>query len=78
MTILPTCASSSISARWSVAPQSLRTCPAAAELYADNIWPDSPASYRSVFTTYYEALEALGRSLMRIFALSLGMPGTFF
>jgi isopenicillin N synthase-like dioxygenase len=52
--------------------------PAAAELYADNIWPDTPANYRSVFTTYYGALESLGRSLMRIFALSLSMPETFF
>jgi len=50
----------------------------AAELYADNIWPDTPANYRAVFTAYYQALEGLGRSLMRIFALSLAMPETFF
>jgi isopenicillin N synthase-like dioxygenase len=52
--------------------------PGAAELYADNIWPDTPANYRPVFTAYYQALEALGRSLMRVFALSLAMPETFF
>jgi isopenicillin N synthase-like dioxygenase len=52
--------------------------PGAAELYADNVWPDTPANYRAVFTAYYQALEALGRSLMRIFALSLDMPETFF
>jgi isopenicillin N synthase-like dioxygenase len=52
--------------------------PGAAELYADNIWPDTPANYRAVFSTYYQALEGLGRSLMQIFALALGMPETFF
>ena len=52
--------------------------PGAAELYADNIWPHTPTNYRAVFTAYYLALEALGRSLMRIFALSLAMPETFF
>ena len=52
--------------------------PEAADVYADNIWPDTPASYRTVFTRYYQALESLGCSLMRIFALSLGMAETFF
>ena len=52
--------------------------PGAAELYAENLWPEVPASYRAVFTAYYQALEALGRSLMSLFALSLGMPERFF
>jgi len=52
--------------------------PGAAELYADNLWPDSPADYRPVFSTYYRTLEALGYSLMRVFALALGMPERFF
>jgi isopenicillin N synthase-like dioxygenase len=52
--------------------------PGAAELYADNIWPDAPASYRSVFTAYYQALESLGQSLMRVFALALDVPEGYF
>jgi isopenicillin N synthase-like dioxygenase len=52
--------------------------PGAAELYADNIWPDTPPSYRPVFTTYYRALESLGQSLMRVFALALDVPEGYF
>jgi isopenicillin N synthase-like dioxygenase len=52
--------------------------PGAAELYGENIWPGTPASYRPVFTGYYEALESLGRSLMRMFALALDMPEDYF
>jgi isopenicillin N synthase-like dioxygenase len=52
--------------------------PGAAELYAENIWPDTPASYRPVFTNYYQALESLGRSIMRVFALALDMPERYF
>jgi len=52
--------------------------PEAADLYAENIWPETPADYRSVFTDYYWAMEALGGSLMRVFALALEMPETYF
>lgn len=52
--------------------------PGAAELYAENIWPDTPANYHTVFTAYYQALESLGRSLMQVFALALDMPERFF
>jgi isopenicillin N synthase-like dioxygenase len=47
--------------------------PGAAELYADNIWPATPATYKPVFSTYYRHLEQLGADLMRIFALALGV-----
>lgn len=50
----------------------------AADLYAENIWPETPAAYRPVFTAYYTALEDLSRSLMRIFALALDQPEHFF
>lgn len=52
--------------------------PGAASLYADNVWPETPAEYRPVFSAYYRSLESLGRSLMRIFALALDAPETFF
>ena len=50
----------------------------AAALYSENVWPDSPVEYRPVFSAYYRSLESLGQSLMRIFALALGMPETYF
>jgi isopenicillin N synthase-like dioxygenase len=52
--------------------------PGAADLYAENIWPAEPAEYKPVFMEYYHAMESLGRSLMRIFALALDEPETFF
>jgi len=52
--------------------------PGAADLYVENIWPDTPADYRLVFTDSYKAMEALAGSLMRVFALALEMPETYF
>lgn len=52
--------------------------PGAAALYAENVWPETPAEYLPVFTAYYKSLESLGRSLMRIFALALDAPENFF
>jgi isopenicillin N synthase-like dioxygenase len=52
--------------------------PGAAELYAENLWPDTPAEYREVFTATYQALENLGRTLMRLFAVALDVEERFF
>ncbi len=52
--------------------------PGAADLYADNIWPETPADYKAVFSAYYSAKESLGQSLMRIFAIALALPETYF
>jgi isopenicillin N synthase-like dioxygenase len=52
--------------------------PGASELYAENIWPQAPAIYREVFSSYYTALEKLGGTLMRLFALALGVDQGFF
>lgn len=52
--------------------------PEAKFLYAPNIWPDAPAEFRPIFTAYYQVLEALGRDLMRLFALALDADETFF
>jgi len=52
--------------------------PGAAPLYAENIWPDVPADYREVFTTAYRALERLGGTLMRVFAVALEVDEHFF
>lgn len=52
--------------------------PGTADLYAENIWPQTPPTFRPVFTAYYAALEDLSRSLMRIFALALDQQERFF
>ena len=52
--------------------------PGAAELYTENLWPDTPAEYREVFTTAYRSLESLGGMLMRIFAVALDVDEHFF
>jgi isopenicillin N synthase-like dioxygenase len=50
----------------------------AAALYAENIWPDAPAEYREVYTAAYRALEGLGATLMRVFAVALDIDERFF
>src|SRR5688572_16182352 len=50
----------------------------AARFYAPNIWPDRPQQYRCVLTEFYRAQERLARDLMRIFALALALPETWF
>jgi isopenicillin N synthase-like dioxygenase len=52
--------------------------PGAAALYAENLWPDTPAAYREVFTAAYRSLEGLGGTLMRAFAVALGVDEHFF
>jgi len=52
--------------------------PGAAALYAENIWPNAPAAYREVFTAAYRALEGVGATLMRVFAVALDVDERFF
>lgn len=50
----------------------------AAFLYAPNIWPAEPVQYQCVFTRFYVAMESLACTLMRIFAVSLGLEEHYF
>lgn len=56
----------------------LSKIPEAAGCYAPNVWPDTPADYRPVFTELYRAFESLAGTLMRIFALGLKLPEDYF
>lgn len=51
--------------------------PEAGPHFAPNVWPDDPA-FRDAYTAYFAAMSELSRSLMRIFALALQLPETFF
>src|SRR5262249_47822678 len=52
--------------------------PAAAKHFAPNLWPVRPARLRAVYTTYYQVMAVLARTLMRLFALALDQSETFF
>ena len=51
--------------------------PAAGAHFAPNLWPDI-AGFRESYSEYFSAMSDLSRSLMRIFALALGLTETFF
>ena len=52
--------------------------PAAGKHFAPNLWPTRPAPLRAVYTTYFRVMSDLARTLMRLFALALDQPETFF
>jgi isopenicillin N synthase-like dioxygenase len=52
--------------------------PAAGKHFAPNLWPERPAALREVYTTYFRVMADLARTLMRLFALALDQPETFF
>jgi len=59
-------------------PPALAALPGAPGCYAANIWPDSPAAYRKIFTTLYRHGESLADLLMRIFARGLRLEESYF
>jgi isopenicillin N synthase-like dioxygenase len=46
--------------------------------FAANMWPEQPSAFKPVWERYYGEMESLSATLMRIFALGLGMDETFF
>jgi len=52
--------------------------PSAHAHFVDNVYPASPSEFRAAVTSYYRATEKLASDLMRIFALALNLPETFF
>lgn len=46
--------------------------------FADNIWPATPIEFQQVMTEYYEAMERTYRTIMRLFAVALHLPETYF
>ncbi len=59
-------------------PADYALAPAAGQHFAPNIWPEAPADLRAVWSDYYRAMGTLAQTLMRIFALALELPETFF
>ncbi len=46
--------------------------------FPDNIWPDEPEEFRPAMEAYYQSMEALAATLMRVFALALDLPEDYF
>jgi isopenicillin N synthase-like dioxygenase len=51
---------------------------AGAPYFPPNIWPDRPGNMRELCENYYREMETLAGTLMRIFALGLGLDENFF
>ena len=54
---------------------------AAAEMefhYGDNLWPAEPEHLRAILTEYFNALEALGAKVLRLFAAALELEHDYF
>jgi isopenicillin N synthase-like dioxygenase len=47
-------------------------------LFASNIWPDIVPGFVEIWTDYYLVMEGLAASLMRLFALALGLDEGWF
>lgn len=47
-------------------------------LQGPNQWPESLPEFRNLVETYYSALDTAARNLVRLMALALGVPETFF
>lgn len=53
-------------------------CAAAGPHFAPNVWPSGIEGFEQAYREYFAAMSTLAQSLMRIFALALGLPETFF
>lgn len=67
---------------FSIGPADLTPPPESADAvafaWAANLWPAEPSGFRDAMLAYYRALSDLAGRLMRLFALGLDLPETFF
>ena len=54
------------------------TAPEAGKHFHPNLWPEAPEGLKATYSDYYHAMGDLAAQLMRIFALALDLPETFF
>ena len=52
--------------------------PRPVKFFAPNLWPEYPAGFRPVWEAYYREMERVATTLMRIFAVGLGMDKHYF
>jgi isopenicillin N synthase-like dioxygenase len=46
--------------------------------FTPNVWPEEPPEFRATWTEYFRAMDALAATLMRISALALELPESYF
>lgn len=46
--------------------------------FAPNVWPAEPAELKEIWTAYFREIDGLATSLMRVFALALGLDEHYF
>ena len=51
---------------------------AARPKFAPNIWPQRPADFEPAISAYYREMERVYKTIMRMFAITLGLPETYF
>lgn len=51
---------------------------AASSIFTKNIWPDEPEDFKPALSAYYEEMDQLFTKMMRVFAVALELPDTFF
>ena len=51
---------------------------AAGNHFAPNLWPERPPELRPVWTAYFREMERLATDIMRVFALALDLPESYF
>ncbi len=51
---------------------------AAGKHFAPNLWPENPEDLKAIWSAYYREMGSLAETLMRIFALALGLDECFF
>ena len=54
------------------------TAPAAGRHFAENLWPERPPGLRQAYETCYRVMDSLAIDLMRLFALALELPESYF
>ncbi len=59
-------------------PEGLTDPEALAFCYAETIWPNAPEGFISAWQSYYRAMEDLAARIMRVFAVALNLPETYF
>lgn len=59
-------------------PSGLVDAQALAFCYAPTIWPAAPEGFRPAWQAYYAAMEDLAARIMRVFAVALDLPESFF
>src|SRR5262245_8818765 len=51
---------------------------ASAQMYAPNIWPDQPPSFKPTMVEYYDAMRGLASRVLQALAMALGAPENYF